>query len=104
MWTIGRLATQPSGGQAVTIALWACMAAALAIVLLRSRDRRQEPAVFFSATYISLGIVLAVAQAIAGRHTETIAIVLTLPLLPALATGDQRTRRWINRIAGHTGR
>lgn len=98
MWPIGPLIQESSG--AATAGLWVCLAATLAIIVWRTLSLRQEPAVFAAVTYLSFGAVLAVGQALSGHLTETVAIVVTLPLLPALVTGDRRTRRWVNRIAG----
>ncbi|WP_024795163.1 hypothetical protein [Tomitella biformata] len=58
---------------------------------------------FAAVTYLSFGAVMAVGQALSGHLATMIAIVLTLPRLPALVTSARRTLRWINRIAGHTG-
>ncbi|MFD4743812.1 hypothetical protein ACFWNH_31180 [Rhodococcus qingshengii] len=78
-----------------------CLIAAVAIFGWRIRVRRQEPAVFVAVTYLSLGAVVAVTEAASGDNTKAIIIAVTAPIIPGFIVGD-RTRRWVNRIAGYS--
>lgn len=99
--TIGQLMAD-SDGQTANALLAACMAVVAVAVAWRVLQREQEPAVFTAVTYVAFGGVVAIAQAVAGDYTRAVLIAITLPILPGLAVGDRRTRRWINRIAGYT--
>ncbi|MGO4205541.1 hypothetical protein AB4Z09_28170 [Rhodococcus sp. TAF43] len=103
--TIGPLVADADGQMARAL-LVACIAAAAAaaaaVVVWRVFQRGQEPAVLAATTYLALGGVVAIAQALAGDYTRAVIIVITLPILPGLAVGDRRTRQWINRVAGYT--
>ncbi|RQO46054.1 hypothetical protein DBV08_18045 [Rhodococcus sp. KBW08] len=79
-----------------------CLIAAVAILGWRIRVRHQEPAVFVAVTYLSLGAVVAVAEAASGDYTRAIIIAVTAPIIPGFVVGDPRTRRWVNRIAGYS--
>ncbi|SDC56078.1 hypothetical protein [Rhodococcus tukisamuensis] len=97
--TIAPLVAEADGQMARAL-LVACIAAAAAVVVWRVLQRGQEPAIFAAATYLALGGVVAITQALAGDYIRAVIIAITLPILPGLAVGDRRTRQWINRVAG----
>ena len=103
IWSIemvGRLATSVANEHEVKfLLLLLCLAVAVIVATWRVVNYRQEPAVFAAVTYLAFGAIVVTAEAIAGDLVRAVIAVVVSPILPVLVVGDQRTRRWVNRLA-----
>ncbi|AOW93673.1 hypothetical protein BFN03_16235 [Rhodococcus sp. WMMA185] len=96
--TVGQpLADAANQGTKVTLLVY--IAFALAVMVWRLLNLSQEPAVFLAMTYLSFVAVTAIAYAVSGDYTRAVIGVVVSPILAVCIVEDQRTRRWINRVA-----